>query len=259
LFIKSDIYDGFESVQNINQSHHLYFYLNNEQAQDMLGAINAIKEDKSYKYISDARDCVGFLKDVSVNAKMQKFSLYYQDEELIQPADDTSGGYPDLGSSAFTHKYYNFMICQDPTRALVGNFIESIYGEDFRDRWNDIQQQNLNITLAADNEFILSRIQEIHDNSREVYNFAIERYSNFSAAQQEECVNYLTNNHELAYHELYNFENAYYTIGLINYFSQFSYYDKISHFIEFESEEFIKSCMEYLDIYSSANEHTVFI
>ena len=215
----------------------LEFQLTDLQATKAVKTLTHFSQDTSYKYIPDAKDCVAFLKDISLSSGFGNFANYYADYELITSSKSDA---IDTKWLAFTQKHYNFGICEVLGRKEVGQFVESIYGPNFRSNWEEIRMEKVNSSYVIENSFIDYRINDIQKTFKHSIISAIPLEL---TDDQAETLTNLALKKFLFYEFLYYYETLLnYEIDLRNHFKKFAFYPRIQDKLALDSEFIYEVC-----------------
>lgn len=197
----------------------LEFYLSDSKACDVFSVLSNLMHDKSYRFINTARDCIGFLKDVSLKSGLENFADYFADYELIDNEIDSKA--IDTKWIAFTQKHYNFPVCEVFNRKEVGLFMEETYGKDFRLNWDDLRDNIVNVSAIPKDSFMDYRIEDIKETFLNLFKSA-----DIDDSKAKKLVEVLMNE-SIDNDDLYYYESINYQVDLIKYFSKFNFYPQI--------------------------------
>ena len=222
----NQVVGGIAEIKLSNES--LIFYLSNEQADYTYNVLEHFKDElKNYSYVPLARDCVGFLRDISKSIKIGNFAKYFTDYELLNElVYDTT--YPSYRVStkfiSFISNYYHLAICEDPDRNKVSHYFESNYGADFRLDWSYIKKLPINQTYIAKNSYIKLRYNEIQSSYIRFAETILDAF-NLSNETKEKYFKHI--NDSLSNNYLYDYQTLNYRLDIYNLLKEYEFIDNI--------------------------------
>jgi hypothetical protein len=132
------------------------------QAHNVLSTINHLASltKKDYDYVKWSHDCVSALTDIyRLSGFSRHYSEYLTDAELL----GSKSSHADTHGKAFLHRYHDFSFKFDSLRPQIKNFMKATYGNNYAEKWKDLEDQIVNTTLLANFPEVQKRYEEALD------------------------------------------------------------------------------------------------
>lgn len=143
------------------------FALTNENAIKVYNTVEQFyqqSESGKYKYVPVIHNCVTFPSKVYNTSGFDwTYINYFTDTELMSGEN----GKDTVFSLVVAQNAYTPAEFVDTDRSKVRAFVKEALGEGFEKQWDTLQHEPINMELASQNPFILSRIDKINEFKQE--------------------------------------------------------------------------------------------